>query len=95
MCRTITLSSRTERAGIRHHDSHLLLWYAGYDDNVQEQYIALTMVAAALAQFNALAVLNEHAHTSLPIAVVSEIVSQIDGYAASWPTATTCCSVAL
>lgn len=64
-----------QKEQIRHHDSHLLLWYAGYDDNVQEQYIALTMVAAALAQFNALAVLNEHAHTSLPIAVVSEIVS--------------------
>ena len=37
-------------------DSHLLLYYVGYDQDVLEQYLALTRLAACFEQFNALAV---------------------------------------
>ena len=40
-------------------DSHLLLYYVGYEQNVLEQYLALTRLAVCFEQFNALAVINE------------------------------------
>ena len=50
----------------RRHEGHVLLWYAGYEDDIGERYLALTAVAGALAMFGAVVVLNESAHTSLP-----------------------------
>ena len=48
------------------HVSHILLYYAGYETDVLEQYVALAATAAALARFNAIVTLNENAHTSVP-----------------------------
>ncbi|GKX54154.1 hypothetical protein SOASR030_02660 [Leminorella grimontii] len=64
---------------VRANESHVLLWYAGYDDNVLEQYIALALVAGALERFGALAVLNESAYTSLPAGVLGEMAAAKDG----------------
>lgn len=63
---------------VHEHDSHLILYYCGYDKNVFEQYLALIKVAAAFEAFNALAVINPYAHTSLPIQTIYNIVSDKD-----------------
>ena len=60
-------------------DSHLLLYYVGYDQDVLEQYLALTRLAACFEQFNALAVINESAHTSLPVSAIHGMVTEKDG----------------
>lgn len=57
------------KAQVRAHVSNVLLYYAGFEEDVLEQYVALAAVAGALTDFNAVAVLNEHAHTSLPAGV--------------------------
>ena len=64
---------------VRHHDSHLMLFYKGYEQDVFEQYLALARLAASFATFNALAVVNEHGHTSLPIESLLELVTDEDG----------------
>ena len=48
------------------HASHVVLFYAGYETDVLEQYVALAAAAAALARFGAVVVLNETAHISVP-----------------------------
>ena len=60
-------------------DSHLLLYYVGYEQNVLEQYLALTRLAACFEKFNALAVINEDAHTSLPVNFINSLASEKDG----------------
>ena len=60
-------------------DSHLLLYYVGYEQDVLEQYLALTHLAACFEQFNALAVINEDAHTSLPVNFINALASENDG----------------
>ena len=60
-------------------DSHLLLYYVGYEQNVLEQYLALTRLAVCFEQFNALAVINEDAHTSLPVNFINSLASEKDG----------------
>ena len=54
---------------IRGHASHIILYYAGFETDPLEQYVALAAVAGAVAGFQAMAVLNEHARTSLPAGV--------------------------
>lgn len=54
---------------IRGHASHIILYYAGTEADPLEQYVALAAVAGALTGFQAMAVLNEHAHASLPAGV--------------------------
>jgi hypothetical protein len=58
-----------ERA--RAHQSHLLLWYAGREESVVEQFVALAAFAGVLEQFGAIVVLNESGHTSFPVAALS------------------------
>jgi hypothetical protein len=48
------------------HAAHALLYYAGYERDPFEQYVALGAVAAALARFGAVTTLNEHARTAIP-----------------------------
>ena len=60
-------------------DSHLLLYYVGYEQDVLEQYLALTRLVACFEQFNALAVINEDAHTSLPVNFINSLASEKDG----------------
>lgn len=55
----------------RAHRSHLLLWYAGEETEVVEQFVALAAFAGVLAQFGASVVLNETAHTSFPAAALA------------------------
>ncbi len=57
------------KAQVRAHVSHVLLYYAGFEEDTLEQYVALAAVAGALTAFNAVALLNEHARTSLPAGV--------------------------
>jgi hypothetical protein len=57
------------KARVRAHSSHVILYYAGYEASVLEQYVALATVAGAMARLGALAVLNESAKTSLPAGV--------------------------
>jgi hypothetical protein len=52
------------------HTSHVLLFYAGYEPDPLEQYVALSAVGAALTRFGAVAVLNERACTSVPAVVL-------------------------
>ncbi|WYX34193.1 DUF4261 domain-containing protein [Achromobacter xylosoxidans] len=56
---------------VRGHVSHVLLYYAGFETDPLEQYVALAAVAGALTGLQAVAVLNEDAHTSLPAGVFS------------------------
>lgn len=53
----------------RQAQAHLLLYYAGYENDPLEQYVALAAVAGCLVSQGALVVLNESARTSLPAAV--------------------------
>ncbi len=59
----------TVKDEVRGHASHIILYYAGFETDPLEQYVALAAVAGALTGFSAMAVLNEHAHTSLPAGV--------------------------
>jgi hypothetical protein len=52
------------------HVAHALLYYAGYEPDPLEQYVALGAVAAALARFGAVTTLNEHARTAIPAAAL-------------------------
>jgi Domain of unknown function (DUF4261) len=52
------------------HTSHVLLFYAGYERDPLEQYVALAAVSAALARFGALVVVNELARTAVPVMVL-------------------------
>ncbi len=54
------------KAQARAHRSHALLFHAGEEKDPLEQYVALALVAVALATEGALVVLNESAHTSFP-----------------------------
>lgn len=49
--------------------ANIILYYKGYDTSPLEQYVALAVVAGALSNMGAVAVLNESAHTSLPAGV--------------------------
>jgi hypothetical protein len=50
----------------REHQAHLLLYYAGSEDSILEQYVALAAFSGVLARLGAIVVLNEAAHTSFP-----------------------------
>ncbi len=52
------------------HKSHIMLYYAGYERDPLEQYVALAACAGALAYFGASFVLNETARTAIPSAVL-------------------------
>lgn len=52
------------------HKAHVILHYAGYEEDTHEQHVALAVVAGALAQFGAIVVMNETAHISIPIMVL-------------------------
>jgi len=55
----------------RAHQSHVLLWYAGREESVIEQFVALAAFAGVLERFGAIVVLNESARTSFPAAALS------------------------
>jgi len=57
------------KAQVRAHLGHIILYYAGFEENPLEQYVALAAVAGALVEFDGLAVLNETARTSLPAGI--------------------------
>jgi hypothetical protein len=59
------------KAQARAHKAHALLFYAGYEEDALEQYVALAVVAGALAAHGAIVVLNESAHTSFPARVLA------------------------
>ncbi|ORF24614.1 hypothetical protein BGI15_07530 [Snodgrassella alvi] len=60
---------------VRKNDSHVILYYTGHDEDVIQQYLALSRLAACFEEFNALAVINENAHSSLPANVLSNLLS--------------------
>lgn len=49
----------------RKHAAHVLLYYAGYDDDPLEQRVALAAVAAVLAEIGAIVTLNEEARAAI------------------------------
>ena len=79
LCVTPASYSQEIKQQIYESDSHLLLYYVGYEQDVLEQYLALTHLAACFEQFNALAVINEDAHTSLPVNFINALASENDG----------------
>ncbi|MCS6866351.1 MAG: DUF4261 domain-containing protein [Gemmataceae bacterium] len=52
------------------HQSHVMLYYVGYDHDPLEQYVAVAACAGAIAYFGASFVLNETGHTAVPAAVL-------------------------
>jgi hypothetical protein len=52
------------------HKSYAMLYYAGYDPDPLEQYVALAAAAGAVAYFGASFVLNETARTAIPAPVL-------------------------
>ncbi len=79
--------SQEDKAVARSHQAHIILYYAGASDDVWAQYAALTAVAGALAQQGAVIVVNEAAHTSLPLAVLRdpEVLADYMGFIESLP----------
>jgi hypothetical protein len=55
------------KAQARAHGAHALLYYRGAEEDALEQYVALGLVAVALASEEALVVLNESAYASFPL----------------------------
>jgi hypothetical protein len=55
----------------RAHQTHVILYYAGYETSPFEQYLALAATAGVLARLGATVVLNEAARTSIPAGVLS------------------------
>ncbi|OCG05961.1 DUF4261 domain-containing protein [Gilliamella apis] len=78
-CVTPASYSQEIKQQVYESDSHLLLYYVGYEQDVLEQYLALTRLVACFEQFNALAVINEDAHTSLPVNFIHSLASEKDG----------------
>lgn len=64
------------KAAVRAQKAHALLYYAVENQPPLEQYVALAAVAAAMANHQALAVLNEDAMTSLPASTVHELATK-------------------
>lgn len=58
------------KAQARAHQSHLLLYYSGYDTDPLEQYVSLAAAAGVFARLGAIIVVNESAQTSLPAVVL-------------------------
>lgn len=52
------------------HQSHVMLYYAGYDHDPLEQYVALAAVAGVLTMFGAVFALNEIGRTAIPSPVL-------------------------
>src|ERR1700722_3728353 len=52
------------------HAAHVILHYAGYEQDLLEQHVALAVVSAALARFGAIVVMNETARSSIPVMVL-------------------------
>lgn len=52
------------------HTAHVVLFYAGYERDPFEQFVALAAAAAGVTRFGALVVLNENARTSVPAIVL-------------------------
>ena len=50
--------------------AHVLLYYAGYHADALEQYVALAALAATLARFGAVVVMNEPARSAIPAAAL-------------------------
>jgi hypothetical protein len=48
------------------HVAHVVLYYAGYEQDPLEQHVALAATAAMLTRFGAIVVVNETAHISIP-----------------------------
>jgi uncharacterized protein DUF4261 len=63
---------------VRSHKAHALLYYAGHESSRLEQYIALAATAAVMGQLGAIAVFNEAAHTSMPSALLSDLIADGD-----------------
>lgn len=60
------------------HQGHLLLWYRGYDLDPLNQYVALGMLAGALAQFGAVVIINESSCASVPAALMTDAAKEKD-----------------
>lgn len=70
------------------HKSHLLLYYAGYERDPLEQYVALAAAAGSLACFGASFVLNETARTAVPAEMLQsdeENAGDMLGFLRSFP----------
>jgi hypothetical protein len=52
------------------HQAHVMLYYAGYETDPLEQYVALAAVAGVLVMFGAVFTLNENARTAIPAPVL-------------------------
>ena len=52
------------------HQTHVMLYYAGYETDPLEQYVALAAVAGVLVMFGAVFTLNENARTAVPAPVL-------------------------
>lgn len=60
------------KARARSHKFHVLLYYAGFEPNPLEQYVALACLAGIMSRFGAVVVMNEIAHTSFPAEALSK-----------------------
>jgi len=54
----------------KQHQSHVLLYYAGYETDPLEQFVAMTVVASALARFDGILLLNESGRSAFPAAAL-------------------------
>jgi len=69
---------RETKARAYAHQSHVLLYYAGYDPDPLEQYVAVAAAAASMVSPAAF-VANEHAHTALEADVLLAEEGQAGG----------------
>ncbi|RYX82744.1 DUF4261 domain-containing protein [bacterium] len=65
-CVTPAAYSPEDKERARGQRAHALLYYKGSAVNMNEQFVAVALVAGALCREGALAILNEGAHTAVP-----------------------------
>lgn len=71
-CLTPSHYGLEQKEQARSHQAHVILYYAGYETDTLECYVALGLVAGALARLGAVTVVNETAHTTLPASLFTD-----------------------
>ncbi len=64
---------------IKNHNSHIIISYHGYEDDLIKQYLILTQFAIGFEHFNMVGLLNLKAQTILSTHVVSALVESDNG----------------
>ena len=67
------------RQQVYHHQSHIMLYYVGFEEDLVEQYVALTQFAVGFEHSDMCALINAKAHQILATHVASALATEQKG----------------